>query len=274
MIELISLHIPKTAGTSFRNTLKSVYGELGVLQVHLPGPEQHGASTSRSSSIPVDFSRDLRSRLQRLILRRFSSCAAWHPSINAALAFALSSSRPYPLDRDYLPLETRVVHGHFRYPDLLEKYGLPKDIPVITWLRNPVQRVISNYYYLDKVLRKAMEKANAPLGLLSRMERSLMEYARSEQNRNRMHQFLNCLELSDLLFVGLVEHMDEDLKQLAELLGWRSYERYFDNASRDNRPLISPDTEEEIARLNQLDMKLYEAALRLRDERCQTGNHS
>ena len=51
--------------------------------------------------------------------------------------------------------------------------------------------------------------------------------------------------------------MDEGLKQLAEVLGWKNYESYFHNSSRDYRSPVSPDMEEEIARLNQLDMKLY-----------------
>ena len=34
-LELVSIHIPKTAGTSFRGILKEVYGEAGVIRLDI-----------------------------------------------------------------------------------------------------------------------------------------------------------------------------------------------------------------------------------------------
>jgi hypothetical protein len=40
-LELISIHIPKTAGTSFRNTLKTVYGEDHVARLDIELYDKH-----------------------------------------------------------------------------------------------------------------------------------------------------------------------------------------------------------------------------------------
>ena len=47
---IISIHIPKTAGTSFNRTLRSVYGEKGLLD--LPATEEWEASNIDQVSVP------------------------------------------------------------------------------------------------------------------------------------------------------------------------------------------------------------------------------
>ena len=272
MIELISLHIPKTAGTSFRNTLTSVYGGRGVVRVDIAGHSHLAA--------PADCSSDSGRRIQPAPAGRFPDSfiapllnsywfnyikwAIWH-TISPRRAGASPNLNPAP--PDVLPPEARVIHGHFRYAHLLEKYELDRNIPVITWLRDPVERVISNYFYLHKVLHEAMELVNAPLDVLNRMERSLIEYAQLSLNCNRMSKFLKDLDLSELRFVGIVEHMEEDLSDLAKLLGWPAYETYFHNTGKDRKMMVGQTIRDEIAEFNRQDVELYEQALRLRHQR-------
>ena len=219
-MELISIHIPKTAGTSFMDTLRSVYGSQGVLRVDIPIP---GERTPFASAPPPP---------------------------------------------DTLPDGTRVIHGHFRASDLRAKYGLPSGIPVLTWLRDPVERVISNYRYLHRALRSILREEERNINILSKMERTLMEYASADINRNRMSRFLDGLTLPEMLFAGIQEHMGEDMASLAALLGWRKYGTFRHNCA-EGAMVTSAEREmrEEIASLNSDDVSLYHEALHLRQLR-------
>jgi hypothetical protein len=218
-IELISLHIPKTAGTSFRNILKSAYGERAVVRVDIP-IESERASHERAVQGPAR-----------------------------------------------LPRGARVLHGHFRVKDLRDRYGLEAGIPVVTWLRDPVERVVSNYFYLQGVLRGILNEEKRSVAILNKMERTLLEYARAEIAQNRIAKFLDGTKLGDLFFVGVQEYFDEDLTELAAKLGWKRTARLRQNSSEAHKAPVSAEIREEIRRLNGRDAALYEEALALRQRR-------
>jgi len=218
-LKLVSLHIPKTAGTSFRKTLKSNYGEEEVIRL------------------------DITLKHQKL-------------RINQALFEELS-----------LPPGTSVVHGHFKPSDLVERFPETKNVPFITWLRDPVERVISNYYYLEKRLKEELDEEGKNLNILSKMQRSLLEYARDAINRNRQVKFLEGMPLEDFSFVGILEHYAEDLAELGQRMGWSNVEEITVNVTAKEKPAISEEIRTEIARLNADDVALYNQALHLRARR-------
>lgn len=217
-VALISVHIPKTAGTSFRNILKSVYGERAVIRLDLP------------------------------LLR--GGC-----QIN---------EREY--DAPELPDGTRVVHGHFSPKRLRGRFDLPAQTPMITWLRDPVERVISNYFYLSERLAEELDESGKNLNILSKMQRSLLEYARDELNRNRQSKFLEGAELDDFAFVGIQEHYADDLTEMADHFGWERPPVLHHNATA-HRPEVTDAERDEIAELNATDLALYQQALHLRARR-------
>jgi len=214
-LELISIHIPKTAGTSFRNTLKGVYGEQGVVRLDIGLVRQ-----------------EVRVNEQRYEQRQ-------------------------------LPAPTRVAHGHFSYPLLKKNFDLPEGLPIITWLRDPVERVISNYFYLAKRLAEELEEERKGLNILKKMQRSLLEYAEYEPSQNRMAKFLEGLALEDLLFVGIQEDYDRSLERLAGLLGWEDYPVFHHNLTGEKDRGVTPAERARIRELNQRDVVLYERALAL-----------
>lgn len=219
-LELISIHIPKTAGTSFRNTLKSVYGNEAVvrLDIELEKPEVR------------------------------------------------VNEQPY--DQRQLPPWTRVAHGHFAYPLLQKHFDLPqRDIPLITWLRDPVERVISNYYYLSKRLAEELDEPSKGLNILLKMERQLMEYARDPLSCNRMSRFLQGVPLEQFQFVGIQDHYSEDLKHLSKILDWPAYDEFVHNRTGKSYDEVTDQQREEIRALNEEDVRLYERALELREKR-------
>lgn len=214
-MELISIHIPKTAGTSFRNILKSVYGDEQV----------------------VRFDISMRG-VVRLNEKQYSETT--------------------------LP-SAKVIHGHFSYEALTNNFAVPDGCPVITWLRDPVQRVISNYYYLESRLITILDEEKRGLHILEKMQRSLVEFARAEINRNRQSKHLKGISIEKLAFVGIQENFDADVHELAAVLKWNKIpEVLFHNKTESYPVEISPEVLEEIYQLNLSDVELYEQALLFR----------
>lgn len=217
-IELVSIHIPKTAGTSFRNVLKAVYGKKSVVRFDI-----------RSGGKKIEVEQ------KQLKTRKLSD-------------------------------NIRVIHGHFRYRDLVELVEIDEGIPVVTWMRDPVDRVISNYYYLAEILSKELQEEKKGLNILAKMQRNLIEYARNEISRNRMHKFLDGMAVDKFKFVGIQEHYEEDLIDLMNTLGIDTFPNYHVNVT-GRKYDVSQETIEEIKTLNALDMALYQDALSLRKTR-------
>jgi len=215
-LELISLHIPKTAGTSFRHTLKAVYGDVQAQRF------------------------DLEKGVIRIEEQLFQG--------------------------SQLPTATKAIHGHFNYRDLEGRLKNIRKVPTITWLRDPVERVLSNFFYLEKRLKELLDEPGNNLDILSKMQRSLLEFSRAEVNRNRMTRFLHGLPLDAFAFIGIAEHYEEDLAALAAQLGWSEYPRYRHNTSE--RPeVVGEEVKGIIRKFNAADQTLYEAALELREKR-------
>ncbi|MBR9919607.1 MAG: sulfotransferase family protein [Bacteroidetes bacterium] len=215
--QLISVHIPKTAGTSFRGILKEVYGEEAVIRLDIG-----------------------------LVNEKIR--------INEEL-----------YDKKKVSSKVRVAHGHFS-PALLHKYfDISESTPFITWLRDPIERVISNYFYLQKRLREELEEEKRGLNILSKMQRSLMEYAAQEINQNRMSKFLAGMELEDFAFVGIQDHFSEDLQRIAKLLDWEETQELKHNITGRKKEGVSDEERAQIARYNQADVELYQKALERRD---------
>ena len=217
MLEIIYIHIPKTAGSS-------------VLEFFQQNYEQ--------SEIQVVKRRDFKE----------------HAPIT-----------PTELIRKVVNPETKVLLGHFTFrevePLVLDHPG----IKIITFLREPVQRVISNFlFFKQRILtRKVPDK------LLKRKKESLLDYARLSESQNRMSVFLEGIDLNSFFFVGLMESFDEDIALLAEALGLnvedvpKANKNKFFN-TRDFQ--ISPEELDELKSLNMEDVALYARAIELRNK--------
>ena len=210
-LELISLHIPKTAGTSFYQILQDQYGKEAVKRIDIVGGR-------------------LEVNQQELV----------NPKTLA---------------------HCRVIHGHFRMDDLKTWFEADwSAAQLITWLREPSERVISNYYYLAGVLDQCVDKTRFP-NLLPKMQRTLIEYARYEKARNRMTGFLRGLTVDDFDFMGLTNNFNKDVKRLADQLGWeKEVSLYHHNETRKKDRQIPAEVLEEIKTLNREDYNLYDRA--------------
>lgn len=165
-----------------------------------------------------------------------------------------------------IPGHIRVLYGHLEYKhvrELVEKYN-PK---IITWLRDPVERVISNYYF---DLRKHFEGKRPNYS----NETSLIDYSRKKSNRNLMSTFLDGINPEELFFIGTIENYDADVATLAKMLNWKKYRTGFhenDNRKYKNNPrcktkTVTQEMRDEISALNREDENLYRRALELREK--------
>ena len=157
----------------------------------------------------------------------------------------------------------KVIHGHFNYSLLRKKLNIDPGVPVITWLRHPVERVISNYYYLCERLMSELDEQSKGLNILSKMMRSLDEYAEGQVNRNRMTKFLDGTSLDELAFVGIVEDFDNEVERLATVLNWKDFRVKRVNRTKE-KPMVDASIRKKIEELNKEDMELYQTVLNKR----------
>lgn len=220
MIEVISIHIPKTAGKSFYKVLQHVYGE------------KLDARTKRKDFFPVKV--DLMSLINNV------------------------------------PDAVSVIHGHLFYKHvkmIKEKHNSK----VITWLRDPVDRIISNYYFLMQSIRRNPNKKHEHQ---DKINDTLLEYAVKDSVRNRMTKYLEGINLEDLFFIGFLESFDEDLLTLSKMLNWQvSVPDVFENSGSSYRAnptcatkTVTDEMRDRIRQLNSSDVNLYKKALELRGQ--------
>jgi hypothetical protein len=216
--EIISLHIPKNAGTSFRNILKSVYGDDQV------------------------------------------ACLNIKPNGTIGLNQEIYTENKLP--------KAKVIHGHFVFNALKNIFTLPENYKLITWVRDPVNRVVSNFYYLESRLKELLDEERNNLDILNKMQKTLIEFARADINRNRQAKFLAGSELMNFDFIGIFEYFDSELLRLAKVLEWKNIpEILHHNKTPVKDSKISDDILNEIRELNMEDMHIYNEALKIRENK-------
>jgi hypothetical protein len=208
--EVISIHIPKTAGLAFRQILYNNYGQSQVLAKNQKALRLEGKTI-----------------------------------------------------HDHYRKRHKVIHGHLPYPLVQALHG--PQTRVVAWLRSPVSRVVSNYYYnIHHEFPKRQQEDP------SRKMPTLQEFIERPMRQNVMARFLEGIELEDLYFLGFQESFTSGLEQLAGKMEWRIDEadrkrRVNDNSKARSR-YPQPETAiiERIEELNKQDIDLYNRALELK----------
>lgn len=206
MIEVVSVHIGKTAGTTFLSVLSDVYGSDGVLEIYNQSDKQLYAS------------------------------------------------------QDAISKQVKAIHGHFS-TNLYQ--GCFPDAKWVVWLRHPIFRLISQYFYSKTI--KAESKADTM---------NILEFAELPGMQNRLSSYVNQMKLADFYFVGMQEFFLEDITELKEAMGWPEFRVSVRNSNRysgyqESLQKILGDSRliSKLASLNNQDMELYQTALDLRAKR-------
>jgi hypothetical protein len=212
-LEIISVHIPKTAGTTLRNLLIQIYGKDQVCTHYPDSPQVDGTRT--------------------------------------------------------VTPETKVVHGHFHVREYLHQFP---DAKKIAWVRHPITRLISHYFY----------NKNHPHTINQDMEKTtLIEYAELPWKQNEIAKHLKGAKISDYYFLGIQEFFAEDLADLQTMLGWSEVKKDLrDNTNLSTKYyeviqdiLSQPKVLNKLIELNYEDMEVYQEVLNLRAKRRQESGH-
>jgi hypothetical protein len=216
-ISLVSLHIPKTAGTSFRLVLKE-------------------------NVDPKHFAK-----------------------LDIFPSGRIHTNDQYTNQRKF-PENVRVIHGHFSYLMLCEYFELDPGTEFITWLRDPVQRVLSNYFFLKGVVADRLQEGPDE-NLFPRIGKTLLEFIACAENQNVMSKFLKGAQLHRFKFIGIQDHYAADLLDLKKMMSWSKGGSEVLNETSHKSLALDEDVLEEIRRVNVHDMALFQEAMELRNKR-------
>ena len=223
------LHVPKTAGTSFEAGLKACFGDSRVFADY--------GFTSRTSTFIREFvykdrppASDAAGRMRRAREIREAR--------SALLEYLVTEMDSGPV----------FICGHLAYP----AYPFRRfDVPVLAFLRDPVDRVLSFYVHR----RRHNDEQRSP-------RRFVIE---EDQTKDLQSRMLRGIGVSELSFVGITERYDDCVELVNQQMGWdipllqrrRSHDRPPDLAP------LGPDLRDLILSRNERDLKLYRTAREL-----------
>jgi hypothetical protein len=219
---LISLHLPKTAGTSFLTSLEQHYSER-LLRDY--------------ADLPINTP----------MLKRNSG----------ALVKCILNG----LQQDK---RLECIHGHF-LPLKYLFYGTRQDVKFVTWLRDPIERLASHYFFW---VRSYDPAKSPPLHKRMIIEKwSLERFCLGPELQNFYCQFFWGFPLNRFDFIGITEFYE---------IEFDFFSRVFLGASLQPAKLnINPNTEKpsyfdneglinKIKKHHSKDIALYEKALNIR----------
>jgi hypothetical protein len=174
-----------------------------------------------------------------------------------------------------------LLKGHM--PFGLHKH-LSDRFEYITFLRNPVERVISQYFYIKKNKNNPKHKEVhmggmniqefVTSGIVTGMNNGHCRFLTGDIDRLKYSDTSNLLEdtLTNIekyfLLVGITERFDESILVLSHLLGWEKLPFYIKKNVSKNRQAVRDFSQEDISKIeifNRLDQDLHIKANKILD---------
>jgi hypothetical protein len=210
---------------------------------------------------------------------------SYHLPKTAGTSFFRALTQVYGLDKiaSYLeglvvlshgvePQTIKVIHGHV--PS--RKYFRPPNVKEIIWLRNPVLRLISLYFFWKTIPRTEDKSWH---NYLQQKNLDIVEFANIPDVRNEMSLYVGGRNLKDFYWVGIQEFFKDDLRDLGKMLNWPEIQITYENKNQydDYNYLVKSllndsDIMNYLITLYREDIELYQAALDLRVKRKQLLN--
>ncbi|MBE9048067.1 sulfotransferase family 2 domain-containing protein [Pleurocapsales cyanobacterium LEGE 10410] len=241
---IISLHIPKTAGTSFRKALEEAYsGKIKLDYAYLKINQKYKKSLEKNRSI------DSFHEIQR----------EWHnySKFRSIAKYFYTHS---------LSDEVEVIHGHFPANKYYAYFKLRKAI-YITWVRDPFARMVSNYYFWKKIKD---ETQALWVKKIFQENWSLEKFCFNRTMRNYQSLFIKDFNIKNFAFIGIVEHYQEDLDFLGKNILHKKLNVHHENKSPIGElkyALENKDLRKKFIEFHNRDYELYNYALSKRRER-------
>lgn len=206
--KIISVHIPKTGGSTFKHLLLNQLKDVTIL-----------------AGKPL-FSRHLNEK---------------------------------PCIFDINIINHKIIHGHFSVEQLS---GISNSDKIITWLRNPVDRVISHYYYWKNRPNINMHPIEEKIKFNNL---SLLEFSQIPSMQNVQSYF--CQDKNRIFFFGITEFYKESIELLEKDL---SIVINYDIDKIKNvgkKEFVSEEVREAICKSNLKDIELYSEALQIFEDK-------
>lgn len=204
-VELVSIHIPKTAGTSLRNVLQNQYPDAVEFLYH----NDLVKNKRMWEGLPIKLE---------------------HKGVSC-------------------------IHGHF--PAKLSLKEFYPDAKIITWMRDPIERMISTYNFFKKL----------PLHHNELHARFINEnwdiIDLSKSLSHETQSYLGEFKLEDFDFIGFTEYQQESLIALSKIMKWNQIDTgVFENVN-STKTSFSFEIREELKEILKEEVVLYERALKL-----------
>jgi len=229
------VHVPKSAGTSFRKMLHSIFT---MNEVYPTNAEIKKAS---------------------------------NPYVNVKMLKGLKPNRIK---------KTKLFHGHM--PHFCVKH-LNYPIKKLTFLRDPVQRTISNLYHLQRHNKKYKESTlneilkKEPLRFNNRQTRYFLNSEFNLRRLDQHHLDVALFNLEKMDFLGITERYDESIELLSKTFNWtfEKIEKLNQNkAKKKSQYNVEEDVLDLIKQNTKLDEQLYAYGLLLFNQRVKEKGNS
>jgi hypothetical protein len=244
---ILFVHVPKTAGNTLRAILHRQYGRAACLEIRW-GPDMPPVPhLVLTADVPylTPWYRD-----------RIQPGQAWYPEPLPSVARRFQG---LPEERR---CQIRVIRGHMTFG--LDRY-LPGPAAYFTLLRNPVDQVLSAYYYstgheptVDDLYEQiaARLESNMQTWIMAGPHDSDLQLPPGEMLARAQDNLRACA------VVGLTERFDETLLLLRRAFGWRwpFYVRRNVNRQRPSASATPVGVQHRVEADNTLDVALYAAA--------------
>lgn len=161
---------------------------------------------------------------------------------------------------------TGCIHGHFlpyKYSPLIGK----KNTVFITWMRDPLERLASHYYYWQRTYDKNISGSLHKIVIEDKW--TFEEFCFSTEMKNFYHQFLWQFPIENFSFIGITEHFTADMEYFAEeFLGVKNIK--IPKVNINPKPSIYFSDDSLVGKLKEFhnkDYELYFKALEIRNRR-------
>lgn len=220
---LCFIHIPKTAGTSFREGAEHYFGHQHCLF-------DYDTHFSTSDLLKPNFDKNL---------EQFNNCASLIAS--DTLFPATHVDKAYRLKHIIDASEYRFYGGHINFGKASAMYS---PLQMLTFVRHPVQQVISHYHH----------HCNQ-----HRFEDELVEFIKLPKFQNIQSRYLHGVLPELLGFVGITEHYDDSLQLINDIfaINIEHLKHNINENAQQQASMIDESTLNLIATHNAQDINLY-----------------
>jgi len=225
-----------------------------------PAGDEPGLEPAEPLLVFVHIQKTAGKTIRQILYRQYSRPRTYHvrnyfvaPEVARTTMKELAASPP---------ADVRAVHGHI----LFWRDRWPEETRFLAMLRDPVERVVSHYFWLrarSSKFSKSLEEAIIEGPILDNLQTRVLAASMPPLGETRAKMLETALEsLERLTVVGLTERFDESLVLATRALGWRRMLYRSNNATPGRRPTseIPAKTIDLIKQQNAFDLELYDRA--------------